>query len=46
MFLQENHEVDPIQVVPLSYTAKSTLKNICQTSVPKSTCPYALSIYF
>ena len=45
MFLQENHEVDPIRVVPLTYT-KSTLKNIYQTSVPKSTCPYALSIYF
>jgi hypothetical protein len=27
MFLQENHEVDPIRVVPLTYT-KSTLKNI------------------
>ena len=45
MFLQENHEVDPIRVVPLTYT-KSALKNIYQTSVPKSTCPYALSIYF
>jgi hypothetical protein len=41
MFLQENHEVDPIRVVPLTYT-KSTLKNIYQTFVHI----YALSIYF
>jgi hypothetical protein len=41
MFLQENHEVDPIRVVPLTYI-KSTLKNIYQTSVPKSTCSFNL----